>query len=73
MRRYPCAVRVRVNGEDRELGSGSTVESLVAELGLERRRIAVELNADVVSRERWHSVELRDEDHVEIVQFVGGG
>jgi thiamine biosynthesis protein ThiS len=73
VRRYPCAVRVRVNGEDRDLGQGATLQTLVAELGLERRRIAVELNADVVSRERWHAVELRDADRVEIVQFVGGG
>jgi len=66
-------VRVRVNGEDRELGEGATLETLVSELGLGLRKIAVELNADVVSRERWPAVELRDADRVEIVQFVGGG
>jgi len=66
-------VRVRVNGEDRELGDGATLETLVTELGLGLRRIAVELNADVIAREQWPAVALREEDRIEIVQFVGGG
>jgi thiamine biosynthesis protein ThiS len=66
-------VRVQINGEKRDIDAGATLASLVAELGLGERRIAVELNHGVVSRDRWSAVELRDDDLVEIVQFVGGG
>jgi thiamine biosynthesis protein ThiS len=66
-------VRVQINGEERDIDAGATLASLVAELGLGERRIAVELNHGVVSRDRWSAVELRDQDLVEIVQFVGGG
>jgi thiamine biosynthesis protein ThiS len=66
-------VNVRVNGEEREIAAGATIGSLVCELGLGARRVAVELNADVVSREHWQTVELKEHDRVEIVQFVGGG
>jgi len=66
-------VRVQINGEERDIDAGATLASLVAELGLGERRIAVELNHGVVSRDRWSAVELRDHDLVEIVQFVGGG
>lgn len=66
-------MRVQINGEERDIDAGATLASLVAELGLGERRIAVELNHGVVSRDRWSAVELRDQDLVEIVQFVGGG
>lgn len=66
-------MRVQINGEERDIDAGATLASLVAELGLGERRIAVELNHGVVSRDRWSTVELRDRDLVEIVQFVGGG
>jgi thiamine biosynthesis protein ThiS len=66
-------VRVQINGEERDIDAGATLASLVAELGLVERRIAVELNHGVVRRDRWPAVQLRDHDLVEIVQFVGGG
>jgi thiamine biosynthesis protein ThiS len=66
-------VHVKINGEQREIGVGATVASLVAELGLATRRVAVELNRDVVTRDRWPAVELKEHDQLEIVQFVGGG
>ena len=64
---------VTVNGEPRTLGDGTTVAVLIAELGLRDRRLAVEVNRDVVSRDRYAEQELRPGDVVEIVQFVGGG
>lgn len=67
------AMRVMVNGEARELRDGLTVAELVGELGLQARRIAVELNLDVLPRDDFSARTLRDGDAVEIVQFVGGG
>ena len=64
---------VTVNGETRTLSDGTTVAALVAELGLRDRRVAVEVNRDIVPRQRYSEQELRSGDVVEIVQFVGGG
>ena len=66
-------MRVTVNGDARELSDGVTVEQLVRELGLGARRIAVEINLDVVPRAELAQRLLRDGDVVEIVQFIGGG
>jgi sulfur carrier protein len=66
-------VRVSVNGEQQEIEAGATVVSLLATLGLTGRRVAVELNRRVVVRSAWPETELRENDVVEIVQFVGGG
>ena len=66
-------MRVTVNGDARELADGTTVEQLVRELGLGARRIAVEINLDVVPRAEHAARLLHDGDVIEIVQFIGGG
>jgi thiamine biosynthesis protein ThiS len=66
-------VRVYVNGEAREFSSPLSLDQLIAELDLPPARIAVELNRVVVRRSDWSATDLRDDDRIEIVHFVGGG
>ena len=62
-----------VNGEELETASGWSVAKLVEERGLDRSRVAVELNGEIVSRGTFDDTLLHDGDKVEIVHFVGGG
>lgn len=62
-----------VNGEEFAIDSGSSVAKLVKERGLDRSRVAVELNGEIVSRDTFDDTLLHDGDKVEIVHFVGGG
>lgn len=62
-----------VNGEEFEIDSGSSVTKLVEERGLDRSRVAVELNGEIVPRGTFDDTLLHDGDKVEIVHFVGGG
>jgi sulfur carrier protein len=55
------------------MAAGSTLEDLVATLGLDRRRIAVAVNRDVVSRGHFAQRRLAAGDRVEILEAVGGG
>ncbi len=64
---------VVINGEERLLVEGRTIADLLAELRLGGRRIAVEMNRDIVPRAEYASRPIRDGDRIEIVQFVGGG
>jgi thiamine biosynthesis protein ThiS len=64
---------VTLNGERHTVAAGTTIAALVAELGLGERRVAVEVNCDVIPRDRYVEQTLRAGDVVEIVQFVGGG
>ena len=66
-------MKLIVNGEDREFSSTLTVASLLVQLGMKPDRVAVELNRELVSRERWDKTHLSDDDKLEIVHFVGGG
>ena len=62
-----------VNGESRSVADGLTLAQLVRELGLERNPIAIELNRQVVPRDRHGEVRLTNGDRLEIVTLVGGG
>ena len=66
-------MKLTINGEVREFSSSLTVTSLLAELGLKSDRVAVELNRDLLPRDRWNTTPLNDNDKLEIVHFVGGG
>ena len=66
-------MKVFLNGEARELAEGATVAVLVAQLDLAGRRIAVEVNEDIVPKSLHAQTALRDGDRVEIVHAIGGG
>jgi thiazole synthase len=66
-------LRITVNGEPKTTPPGTTVAALVASLGMDPARVAVERNQDVVPRLTWGEAKLGDGDKVEIVAFVGGG
>jgi len=66
-------LRVKINGESRDISDQSTLSDLVEELSLSPARIAVELNGQVMRRTEWVQTLLADGDRLEIVHFVGGG
>ncbi len=66
-------MRVKLNGEHREIPDGLTVSGLLAHLGVKAPRVAVEVNEAVVTKDRYDGHALQAEDAVEIVAFVGGG
>ena len=62
-----------VNGESRELDAPATVAGLLARLGLDGRKIAVERNEAIVPRSAYGQTWLEPGDRLEIVHFIGGG
>jgi thiamine biosynthesis protein ThiS len=62
-----------LNGEARRFAPGVTVAALLAELGLDTRKVAVERNLEIVPRSRYAETPLADGDALEIVHFIGGG
>ena len=62
-----------INGEDRQFVSISTVSTLLEQLNMKPDRVAVELNRELLPRDRWVATQLQDGDRLEIVHFVGGG
>jgi sulfur carrier protein len=66
-------MQITLNGELRECRPATTVAALLAETGHGERRVAVEVNHEIVPRSRHPQHLLQDGDKVEIVQAIGGG
>ena len=66
-------MEVFVNGEGRQLPEGMTVAQLLEEMALADKRLAVEVNLEIVPRSHHVRHELHAGDRVEIVHAIGGG
>lgn len=68
-------MKVRINGEDREIASVSSLAELLAVLGIDTGStgLAVARNADVISKSRLADTPVEDGDRIEIVHAVQGG
>lgn len=64
---------LQINGENLSFEAMPNVAALVAALGLDSRKVAVELNLEIVPRSAYATTTLSDGDRVEIVAFIGGG
>jgi len=65
-----------INGQPRDFDPPAApfaLAALVEILGMKSDRVAVELNRDIVPRDRWSQTQLHEGDSLEIVHFVGGG
>lgn len=66
-------IEILVNGEKRHVVDDQNVAGLLEELGFGKRRVAVELNFEIVPRDRYVARQLCHGDKLEIVQAIGGG
>ena len=66
-------MNIIVNGESQSLESDASLGQLLVMLGLEGKRIAVEVNRDIVPRSDYDSFKLSENDTIEIVNAIGGG
>lgn len=66
-------MRIQLNGDPFELADGETVAGLLVRLDLTGRRVAVELNQDIVPRSQHTGTVLSEGDQIEVVHAIGGG
>ena len=67
------ALSVSVNGAALQVAEGVSIAGLLQQLGLDRRKVAVERNEEIVVRSTYGSTVLQAGDQIEIVHFIGGG
>jgi thiamine biosynthesis protein ThiS len=71
-------MKLYINGEARAFADLApsaqfTLAALVEALGMKPDRVAIELNRDIIPRDRWPKTLLKEGDRLEVVHFVGGG
>jgi sulfur carrier protein len=67
------SMRLLINGEERTFSGVEDVAGLVAALGLDGRKVAIERNLEIVPKSLYAATAIADDDRIEIVVFVGGG
>ncbi len=66
-------MKIQLNGESRNIPDGSTAQALVDLLELGGKRLAMELNREIVPRSTYAETLLHEGDQIEIVHAIGGG
>jgi len=68
-----AVMQVRINGEVRDVESATNLAELLQVLRIRESGVAVEWNRQVIPKESWPTVHIKNGDAIEIIQFVGGG
>lgn len=66
-------MELMVNGKKLEVPDGATITALLEELNINPLRVAVQLNLEIIKRERYDTTTLRTGDKLEIITFMAGG
>ncbi|MDH4162510.1 MAG: sulfur carrier protein ThiS [Nitrospirota bacterium] len=66
-------MNIHLNGEKRDVPDGLTVSGLLQHLEIKPERVAVEINEEIVRKATYGEVLVKENDRVEVVQFMGGG
>ncbi|MFK5971035.1 MAG: sulfur carrier protein ThiS [Candidatus Marithrix sp.] len=64
---------ILLNGEEKQIASDFTVAALVKELNLENKKLAVEVNMEIIPRSQFEQHTLESGDKIEVIHAVGGG
>lgn len=71
--RLSPVMKIQLNGQEKNLPAPVTIAALLQDMGLGERRVAVEVNREIVPRSRHGEFRLKDNDQVEVVFAIGGG
>jgi sulfur carrier protein len=65
--------KIQLNGDSYEINSGTNLNELLNKLKIEKNKVAIEVNGEIIQRDKYKNLILNKDDKVEIVQFIGGG
>ena len=66
-------ITIRLNGEERRVPAGLSLEALLPAIGYQPRLVVVEFNGEILPRDRWAAQPVVESDALEVVTIVGGG
>ena len=65
--------KIQLNGDSYEVINGTNLNELLNKLKLQKNKIAIEVNGEIIEKNKYQNLILRRDDKVEIVHFIGGG
>ena len=66
-------IKIKVNGKVKTITDKSTILELVKNLNIPMKKVAIELNQEIIDKKNINNISLKKNDKIEIVHFIGGG
>ena len=65
--------KIQLNGDTYEINKDTNLNELLNKLKIQKNKVAIEINGEIVEKNKYSDIILNKDDKVEIVQFIGGG
>ena len=65
--------KIQLNGDPHEINKGTNLNDLLNKLKIQKSKVAIEVNGEIVQKDKYTNLVLSKNDKVEIVHFIGGG
>ena len=66
-------IKIKLNGKVIKIDESSKMQNLVNKFKIPVKKVAIELNEQIIDKKRLNKIKLKNEDKIEIVHFIGGG
>ena len=66
-------IKIRLNGKIKKINQNTKITELIKYLKIPIKKVAIELNLEIVNKKALNKIILKENDRVEIVHFIGGG
>ena len=66
-------IKIKVNGKFKTVLNNSKLSDLLKNLNIPIKKVAIELNQEIIDKKRSTNIKLKKDDKIEIVHFIGGG
>ena len=65
--------KIQLNGNPYEINNGTNLNELLNKLKIQTNKVAIEVNGEIIEKNKYPNLVLNKDDKVEIVNFIGGG
>ncbi len=66
-------IKIRINGKIKSISDNYSILDLVKNLKIPMKKVAIELNQEIIDKKNINKINLKNDDKIEIVHFIGGG
>ena len=66
-------IKINLNGKEKQIAENSKIDKLISDLKIPIKKVAIELNQEILDKKKLNKIKLKKNDKIEIVHFIGGG
>ena len=66
-------IKIKLNGKEKQIAKDFKIDKLINDLKIPIKKVAIELNQEILDKKKLNKIKLKKNDKVEIVHFIGGG